>query len=59
MQAKCCFCGSTNHEMAYKNVFDEGYVYNCINPVECLVRINSGIKKALTFTMEASHEQNS
>lgn len=54
-EIKCCYCGNTGDDLAYKTVFDQGWVFLCIKPVECLERINASIKKALTFTMEDSN----
>ncbi len=35
----CVYCGSTVHDMAYKTVCDQGRVFMCINPSQCLKRI--------------------
>ncbi len=57
VEAKCCYCGDTGNMLMYKTVFDQGWVFMCIKPSECLARINEKISKSLTFTKEGSLEK--
>ncbi len=49
---ECVYCGSTEHDMAYKTVFDEGRAFSCLDGVACLSRIRASINKSFNFTVK-------